>query len=39
MERDVFLGLNTAVAVITALIALVAGMLFGNLLIPARRNL
>ena len=39
MERDVFLGLNTAVAVVTALVALVAGVLFGNLLIPARRNL
>ena len=39
LERDVILGLNTAVAVLTALVALVAGVLFGNLLIPARRNL
>ena len=39
LERDVILGLNTAVAVLIALVALVAGVLFGNLLIPARRNL
>ncbi len=39
LERDVILGLNTAVAVLSVLIALVAGVLFGNLLIPARRNL
>jgi len=38
-ERDVMLGLDTAIAVIAALIALVAGILFGNLILPARRNL
>jgi uncharacterized membrane protein YjjP (DUF1212 family) len=39
LERDLMLGLNTAVEVLTVLIVLVAGVLFGNLLIPARRNL
>ncbi|MFN8900518.1 MAG: threonine/serine exporter ThrE family protein [Lysobacteraceae bacterium] len=39
MERDVALGLDTAVAVLGALIALVAGLLFGNLLVPPRRYL
>ncbi len=38
-ERDVMLGLDTAFAVVAALIALVAGILFGNLLVPTRRNL
>jgi uncharacterized membrane protein YjjP (DUF1212 family) len=38
-ERDVMLGLDTAFAVLAALIALVAGILFGNLLLPTRRNL
>jgi uncharacterized membrane protein YjjP (DUF1212 family) len=37
--RDVMLGLDTAFAVVAALIALVAGILFGNLLMPTRRNL
>jgi uncharacterized membrane protein YjjP (DUF1212 family) len=39
MERDVVLGLDTAVAVLGALIAIVAGLLFGNLLVPPRRYL
>ncbi|MBS0194639.1 MAG: threonine/serine exporter family protein [Proteobacteria bacterium] len=39
LERNLMLGLSTAVAVVTVLIALVAGVLFGNLLISARRNL
>lgn len=39
MERDVFLGLDTAFALLSALIALVAGLLFGNLLLPSRRNI
>jgi uncharacterized membrane protein YjjP (DUF1212 family) len=39
MERDVFLGLDTAFTVVTALVALVAGLLFGNLLVPSRRNI
>ena len=38
-ERDVFLGLDTGFTVITVLISLVAGLLFGNLLIPPRRSL
>ena len=38
-ERDVFLGLDAAFTVMTVLISLVAGLLFGNLLVPARRNL
>jgi len=39
MERDVLVGLDTAIAVLTALISLVAGILIGNLLVPPRRNL
>ena len=39
MERDVFLGLDTTFAVLSALVALVAGLLFGNLLVPSRRNI
>ncbi len=39
MEREVILGLDTALAVLNALVALVAGLLFGNLLLPPRRNL
>ncbi|HEX5694488.1 MAG TPA: threonine/serine exporter family protein, partial [Arenimonas sp.] len=39
MERDVFLGLDTAFALLSALIALVAGLLFGNLLVTSRRNI
>ena len=39
LERDVMLGLDTATAVITALIALVAGILVGSLVWPSRRNL
>ena len=39
LERDVMLSLDTAFAVIAALIALVAGIAFGNLLVPPRRNL
>lgn len=39
MEREVALGFDTAAAVIAALIALVAGLLFGNLLVPPRRYL
>jgi uncharacterized membrane protein YjjP (DUF1212 family) len=38
-ERDLMLGLDTALAVITALIALVAGILVGSLVLPSRRNL
>ena len=38
-ERDVLLGLDTGVTVLTLLIALVAGLLFGDLLVPPRRKL
>ena len=38
MDKDLILGLDTAVAVLSALIALVAGLFFGNLLLPPRRN-
>ncbi|HEU0154366.1 MAG TPA: threonine/serine exporter family protein [Arenimonas sp.] len=39
MERDVWLGLDTAFVLLSALIAIVAGLLFGNLIIPSRRNI
>ena len=39
LERDVLLGLDTAVSLIVVLISLVAGLLFGDLLIPPRRAL
>jgi len=39
MERDYTLGLDTLVAVLSALLALVAGLLFGSLLVPPRRHL
>lgn len=39
MERDYAIGLDTLVAVLSALIALVAGLLFGSLLVPPRRHL
>jgi uncharacterized membrane protein YjjB (DUF3815 family) len=39
MEGDMNLGLNTALVLLSALIALVAGLLFGNLLVPSRRNI
>ena len=39
MERDVFLGLDTAFVLVSVLVAIVAGLLFGNLLVPSRRNL
>ncbi|MEO8010534.1 MAG: threonine/serine exporter family protein, partial [Dokdonella sp.] len=38
-ERNVLLGLDTAVTVLTLLVALVAGLLFGDLLVPPRRKL
>jgi uncharacterized membrane protein YjjP (DUF1212 family) len=37
-ERDLMLGLDTAFSVVTALIALVAGILVGSLILPSRRN-
>lgn len=39
LERDVTLGLDTAFVLVNALIALVVGVLFGNLLVAPRRNL
>jgi uncharacterized membrane protein YjjP (DUF1212 family) len=39
MERDYTVGFDTLVAVLSALLALVAGLLFGSLLIPPRRHL
>jgi uncharacterized membrane protein YjjP (DUF1212 family) len=39
MQRDYTLGLETGVAVIGALIALTAGLLFGSLVVPPRRYL
>jgi len=37
--RDVLLGLDTAVSLLVLLITLVAGLLFGDLLVPPRRSL
>jgi uncharacterized membrane protein YjjB (DUF3815 family) len=39
LQRDVMLSLDTAFAVLAALIALVAGIMLGNLLVSTRRNL
>jgi uncharacterized membrane protein YjjP (DUF1212 family) len=39
MERDYTLGFETLVAVLSAILALVAGTLFGSLLVPPRRYL
>ncbi len=38
-EQDVVLGLDTAMHLTVILVALVGGMLIGNVLMPARRNL
>jgi uncharacterized membrane protein YjjP (DUF1212 family) len=38
-ERDVYLGLDKAFSLIVILISLVAGLLFGSLLIPPRRSI
>lgn len=38
-ERDMQLGFHTAITLITLLIAIVAGLLFGDLLVPPRRKL
>lgn len=39
MERDYALGMETLVAVLSALLALTAGLLFGALVLPPRREL
>jgi len=38
-ERDVLLGLDTAISLVTLLVSIVAGLLFGDLLVPPRRKL
>ena len=38
-RRDVGVGQAATLGVINILLALVAGLLFGNLLLPTRRNL
>ena len=38
-QRDVYQGLDTTFSLIVILISLVAGLLFGNLLVPPRRSL
>ncbi|GMU42395.1 MAG: threonine/serine exporter family protein [Xanthomonadales bacterium] len=38
-EKDVFLGLDTAFSVVTLVAALVAGLLFGNSLVPPRKGM
>lgn len=38
-ERDVLLGIDTAITLVTLLVAIVAGLLFGDLLVPPRRSL
>lgn len=38
-ERDVLMTLDTGLTLLTILITLVAGILFGNLLVPPRRSL
>jgi uncharacterized membrane protein YjjB (DUF3815 family) len=38
-ERDVMLGIDTAITLVTLLLAIVAGLLFGDLLVPPRRKL
>jgi uncharacterized membrane protein YjjP (DUF1212 family) len=39
LDRDVLLGIDTAVTMVALLTAIVAGLLFGDLLIPPRRKL
>ena len=38
-QQDVAAGQQAALAVINILMALIAGLLFGNLLLPTRQNL
>jgi uncharacterized membrane protein YjjB (DUF3815 family) len=38
-ERDVYLGLDKGFSLIVILASLVAGLLFGNLLVPPRRSI
>ena len=38
-EKDVFLGLDTAFSMVTMIAALVAGLLLGNSVVPARQGM
>jgi uncharacterized membrane protein YjjB (DUF3815 family) len=38
-ERNVLLGIDTAITLVTLLVAIVAGLLIGDLLVPPRRKL
>lgn len=38
-ERDISAGLETAVSMVVLLVSLVAGLLFGNVVVPPRRSL
>jgi uncharacterized membrane protein YjjB (DUF3815 family) len=38
-QQDAAVGQSAAVGVLNILLALIAGLLFGNLLLPTRRNL
>ena len=38
-QQDVAAGQDAALTVLNILLALIAGLLFGNLLLPTRRNL
>lgn len=38
-ERDVYLGLDTAFSLVVLLVSLVAGLLFGNVIVTPRRSL
>ncbi len=38
-ERDIYSGLETAITMVVLLVSLVAGLLFGNLIVPPRRTL
>jgi len=39
LERDTSLGMDTALLLLTLLVSLVAGLLFGELLVSPRRSL
>ncbi|HEV7489790.1 MAG TPA: threonine/serine exporter family protein [Rhodanobacteraceae bacterium] len=39
VERDVLVGLDTAITLVTLLVSIVAGLLFGDLLVPPRKKL
>ena len=39
VERDVLVGIDTAITLVTLLVSIVAGLLFGDLLVPPRRKL